>query len=275
MTKVTHKKYFIIVSILLIAQLVFLFVIKYLNQDLQLSYFSILKTGNAINLLLYLGIITSFYFIVRMNGSKPGKRILTSYVITSWLLIIIAFISTKVRIISSGVYFYDQPADKILTGLLFLFFLITLFSFLIYLWTKVFRKQKSSIVKNIFGTILILSVFLISILIYIDNVSYASGRWILNKNNRNVAVVLGAAVWKGNIPSPTLSARVDRSLELLEQGFVGKIVLTGGKAPGELPESEVAFEYARANGVDTSKVEYETSTSSTSDQIRWISNYLC
>ena len=88
-----------------------------------------------------------------------------------------------------------------------------------------------------------LVLFLILTFIYIDNVGYASGRWILNKSDKNIGVVLGAAVWSGNIPSPTLSARVDKALELLEQGFVGKIVLTGGKAPGELPESEVAYEY--------------------------------
>ena len=81
-----------------------------------------------------------------------------------------------------------------------------------------------------------LVLLLIITLVYIDNVGYTSGRWILNKSKKNIAVVLGAAVWSGNIPSPTLSSRVDKALELLEQGFVGKIVFTGGKAPGELPE---------------------------------------
>jgi len=85
---------------------------------------------------------------------------------------------------------------------------------------------------------------------------------------------LGAAVWSGNIPSPTLSSRVDKALELLDNLFVGKIVFTGGKAPGELPESEVAYEYARAKGVDASILIIEDSTSSTADQMRWIKNNL-
>jgi len=119
-----------------------------------------------------------------------------------------------------------------------------------------------------------LLLLLILTLIYIDNVGNASGRWTLNKSKKNIAVVLGAAVWSGNIPSPTLSSRVDKALDLLENGFVGEIVFTGGKAPGELPESEVAYEYARARGVDTSKVIIESSTSSTADQIRWIQNNL-
>lgn len=116
--------------------------------------------------------------------------------------------------------------------------------------------------------------FFVFILVYIDNMSYASGRWALKKNNKNIAVVLGAAVWSGNIPSPTLSSRIDKALELLNESFAGKIVLTGGKAPGELSEAEVALEYARVKGIDTSKVVIENTTSSTSDQIRWISNEL-
>jgi vancomycin permeability regulator SanA len=137
-----------------------------------------------------------------------------------------------------------------------------------------FSKKKPGLFRNILSTTLILIFLLILTLIYIDNVGYASGRWVLNKNKKNIGVVLGAAVWRGNIPSPTLSSRVDKALELLDQGFVGKIVLTGGNAPGELAESEVSYEYARIKGVDTSKVIIESSTSSTADQIRWIQNNL-
>ncbi|MCU0333235.1 MAG: YdcF family protein, partial [Ignavibacteriaceae bacterium] len=166
------------------------------------------------------------------------------------------------------------PGDKVLTGLLFLIFLLTLIYFLIFLWRGIFSITKPGLFRKILSTTLMLIFLLILTLIYIDNVGYASGKWILNKSKKNVAVVLGAAVWSGNIPSPTLSSRVDKALELLEQGFIGKIVFTGGKAPGELPEAEVAYEYARVKGVDTSKVIIETSTSSTADQIRWIQNNL-
>src|SRR3989304_2362266 len=112
------------------------------------------------------------------------------------------------------------------------------------------------------------------ILIYIDNAGYASGRWVLNKSNENIAMVLGAAVWSGNIPSPTLSSRVDKAIELLDKGFAGKIILTGGSAPGEMTESEVAFEYAKLKGVDTSRIVTESLSSSTAEQINWIKENL-
>lgn len=269
-----QKNYLITVIILLFAQLIFLFTVKYMNQDLPLIYFSIAKTGNIFNLLVYIGIIAGIYIGIRKNKSGITNKTITTFLAISWLLLLFSFITTRVKIISASVYIYDQPGDKVLTALLFLFFLLTLFYLLIFLWSSIISKQRSTVLRNIFSTVLMLVLFLILTLIYIDNVGYASGRWILNKSKQNTAVVLGAAVWTGNIPSPTLSSRVDKALELLEQGFVGKIVLTGGKAPGELPESEVAYEYARVKGVDTSKVSIENLTSSTADQVKWIKNNL-
>ena len=50
-------------------------------------------------------------------------------------------------------------------------------------------------------------------------------------SNNNVAVVLGAAVWSNSQPSPSLAARVDKALVLLEKGKVNSIYLTGSNAP--------------------------------------------
>jgi len=269
-----QKKYIITIVILLLAQLVFLFAVKYMNQDLPFNYFSIAKTGNFFNILIYAGIISGIVIGIRKNKSGISNKSITTFIVISWLLVLSSFITTKVKIVSNDVYIYEQPGDKVLTGFLFLFFLLTLFYFLIFLWSRIISKTKSGFFRNILSTTLMLLFLLLLTLIYIDNVGYASGRWVLNKSKKNIAVVLGAAVWSGNIPSPTLSSRVDKALELLKQGFVGKIVLTGGNAPGELPESEVAYEYARVKGVDTSKVIIENSTSSTADQIRWIQKNL-
>lgn len=274
MSKNSQKNNMLTITILLLAQLFFLFIIKYLNQDIPLSYFSIAKTGNIFNLLIYTGIIFGVFVGIRKNKSGITFKAITIFLLISWVLLILSFITTKVKIVSTDVYIYDQPGDKVLTGLLFLLFLLTLFYFLIFLWSRIISKHRSTILKNIFTTMLMLVLFLILTLIYIDNVGYASGRWTITKSEKNIAVVLGAAVWSGNIPSPTLSSRVDKALELLEQNFVGKIVFTGGKAPGELPEAEVAYEYARVKRVDTSKVIIETSTSSTADQIKWIKTNL-
>ena len=274
MSKKNQVKDFILASILLVLQLAFLYIVKYLNQQLPFSNFSLLILGNFVNFLLYTGIITGIYFVFKKDKSQSNKKIIYSLVIISWILLIISFLSTRSKIVSAGVYILNLPGDKLITGLLFLLFLLTLLYMLTFLWRRIVTTQKSNLLKNILSTVLMIIISLICIIIYVDNIGYTSGRWAINKSEKNIAIVLGAAVWSGNVPSPTLSSRVEKALELLEQRFVGKIVLTGGKAPGELPESEVAYAYARAKGVDTSKVRIESLTSSTSDQIRWVKDNL-
>ena len=274
MPKKSEKYYFLISSVLLLLQLTFLFVVKYINQELSPTDFSLLKTGNIFNLLIYFGIVLGIYLSAKKKKSEfSGKTVITLVIIT-WVLLIIAYISTKIEIVSGSIYIFSQPGDKVLTGILFSIFLLTLFYFLISLWNKIISKNKPSVIKNIYSAVLMLILFLIFIFIYIDNIGYSSGKWALRKDKKNIAVVLGAAVWTGNVPSPTLSARVDKALDLIKKGFVGKIVLTGGKAPGEMSEAEVAYEYARVKGVDTSKIIIEKYTSSTADQIKWIKNNL-
>src|SRR5437660_1724484 len=53
-------------------------------------------------------------------------------------------------------------------------------------------------------------------------------------------VVLGAAVWGGNRPSPVLRERINKGYELLSSGTIKYIILTGGGSPGEMTEAEVA-----------------------------------
>src|ERR1039458_9824708 len=51
----------------------------------------------------------------------------------------------------------------------------------------------------------------------------------LNNTRDNVAVVLGAAVWSNNIPSPMLASRAEKAYELYKQGYVNKIQVTGDR----------------------------------------------
>jgi len=266
----SKKNVFTILVIILLAQLGFLYFVKYQNQDISFTEFTLFKTGNLINFFFFAVIVIGFFIIVKRKNSEVNEKVIYTIISLSWLFLILAFFNTKFRIISSNVYVFSQPGDKVLTGLFFLFYLLFLLQLLVYLWSIVLGSKNLNFVKIFIRNILILIIFFIGIVIFVDNAGYTSGKWSLSRNKNNIAIVLGAAVWSGNVPSPTLAARVDKALSLLEEGFVGEIVLTGGKAPGELPESEVAYEYARVNGVDTSLIKIERFTASTSEQIRWI-----
>lgn len=62
-------------------------------------------------------------------------------------------------------------------------------------------------------------------------------------------VVLGAAQYDGT-PSPALQGRLDRALELYQDGLAPRIVLTGAKQPGDrFTEAFAGYRYLTEQGV--------------------------
>jgi vancomycin permeability regulator SanA len=269
-----ETKKILLPSLFFIVQLVALFSLKYFNQNLSLSEFKIGFIGNVFLLLIYLMIISGLFINSIIGGKKISNKYIFSFIIISWLLLFLAFLSTKIDFGLAKIYLFGQPGNKLLSGLLYSFFLIGLFAILFHIWISSISKSKAAFIKSIFSSILMLLIFLILTFIYTTSFGYAAGNWKLNRNSNNMAVVLGAAVWSGNLPSPTLSGRVDKALELVNNGFAGKILVTGSSAPGELTEAEVALNYLLAKGIDTSIVSIETTTTSTTEQIQFIRNNL-
>lgn len=85
----------------------------------------------------------------------------------------------------------------------------------------------------------------------------------------DVAVVLGAAAWDDE-PSPVLRERVNHAIWLYENGYVDKIIFTGGKGHGDkFAESEVARDYAIKNNVDSGNILIETKSKITEENLRY------
>ncbi|WP_419874128.1 YdcF family protein [Candidatus Pristimantibacillus sp. PTI5] len=65
----------------------------------------------------------------------------------------------------------------------------------------------------------------------------------------DAAIVLGAAVIK-NEPSPVLTERMNHAIWLYDNGYVKKIIVTGGMGDGDsLSEAEVSKRFAMRHGV--------------------------
>jgi uncharacterized SAM-binding protein YcdF (DUF218 family) len=97
--------------------------------------------------------------------------------------------------------------------------------------------------------------------------------WSFGKNvhlvKTDVAVVLGAAVWDDE-PSPVLRERVNHSIWLYENGYVDKIIFTGGKGDGDkFTESEVARDYAIKNNVNSEDILIETQSKITEENLSY------
>ena len=79
----------------------------------------------------------------------------------------------------------------------------------------------------------------------------------------DVIVVLGAAVWPGGQPSPTLQRRVMHAVDLMQQGYAVYLLVTGGMGHYPPTEAEVMQRLAVAHGISSQCVLREEQATST------------
>ena len=263
----------IIVITLLVLDLLFLFFIKYKNQDLSLTQFRFTNTGNFLNLLFFIVsvitiIIYSFSRRIRYNG-----KLLLYFALIITAILIVASVSSVINYSMSGIYIFNHPLHRILTGALFFIFQFAQIFFIIYLLLKILGTENIILTTAVDSVLVIIGLliftYLFSSLQQKDLNTYNSGI----KGN-NVAVVLGAAVWSHNQPSPSLKARLDKAIELYKDSVVSYIQLTGSNAPGELSEARVAYNYLLKRGINSDRIWIEEKTTSTSEQIHFIKKEL-
>lgn len=81
-------------------------------------------------------------------------------------------------------------------------------------------------------------------------------------------VVLGAAQYDGR-PSPVFRARLEHAVELYRSGLAPRLVVTGGKAPGDrLTEAETARRFALEHGVPADAILVEDRGRTTLESLR-------
>ncbi|MBP3951744.1 YdcF family protein [Bacillus suaedae] len=139
--------------------------------------------------------------------------------------------------------------------------------------TKYFKGlievAKRTVLKLCFGILVLFIVFTIYL---------AYSIWSFAEENQlvetDVAVVLGAAAW-GDEPSPVLRERINHSIWLYENGYVEKIIFTGGKGvDDEFAESEVARDYAIKNNVNSDDILIETKSKITEENLTYANDII-
>lgn len=100
--------------------------------------------------------------------------------------------------------------------------------------------------------------------------------WTFGAKNKLVktdaAIVLGAAVW-GDQPSPVLRERILHAIWLYENGYVSKIIFTGGKGDiHTMAESEAARKYAIEHHVNSDDILIETISTITEENLKYAYN---
>lgn len=97
--------------------------------------------------------------------------------------------------------------------------------------------------------------------------------WSFSKQQQvlkvDAAIVLGAAVWD-NQPSPVLRERIHHAIWLYENGFVRKVIFTGGKGGDDKhSESSIARQYAITKGIPDSDILTEEHSQITEENLKY------
>jgi vancomycin permeability regulator SanA len=260
----------IIAVLIVIAHLLIILYIKYKIQNLPIANFRLGYIGNLLNLiittLLLISIVVNYFLKIRVSD-----RAILTYIIIMSLFLSAGILNAFVKFPMPRLYMFEHQFRDVLTGFLFSAFQFTGFIFLSAIWLNIIGRNGLIFLNSSVNAVIILALFFIFAFVYVNQARTVS---TLNNTGNKVAVVLGAAVWSNNLPSPILASRVEKAYQLYKQGYINKIQLTGGNAPGELSEAEVAWLYLKERGVNLNDVWIEKKTSNTAEQVRFVKEEL-
>jgi len=263
-----------IISIYLLT-FVLLVLFKHLSLELWLSGYDPFYPGNLFIIISFLVlIILQVYFLKKKKASdNPALVKITLLAILSLLFLLAAGILKLSGIKFPDIYILRQPIGRTIIGGLLISFLVTHYYLISYLWFRISGTKSFVPLRSLFNSFFILFA-LFAFTFFYSQLGHANEYMPGEKEPTRVAVVLGAAVWSDNRPSDVLMSRLDKAMELYKGGEVSKIQLMGGNAPGELSEAAVAYNYLRELNMPQGDVLIEESTSSTTEQVKYINNIL-
>jgi len=258
----------------LVLQLFLLYYFKYQNQNLSVRNLDIEVTGNLINLINYLIAVLLLIIVLISKRFSINLKLLSTLLVSSYVFLLLGFISTEVSLPFNSIYIFGQFGNKLFTGLCYTMYQLALFAFIFVLILNMKKNKSKLFLKSLLFAILTMIVILIYSLFFIISREERVKLQALDKKTPYTIVVLGAAVWSDNKPSPILAARVDKATELLKNYNVKKLILTGSNAPGELSEAEVALNYLKSKNVPSDNIIIEKNTTSTTEQIQFLKSKL-
>lgn len=254
---------------ILIFSLIFTFTLiffKYHFNGLGFNEFSIFKLGNLIDLFPLALIFTGL--VIKRNYKFDSKE---TDLLLLGIVLGILFLALSILIKKSTTfekfYILTYSYNRILELLFLLFAYSANLIVGFYLTLKNADIIKSFKYTLYFGLILLLLALSMNLDLQFKIKSAHP------KSKYDVGVILGAAVWHKNRPSPILRARVNKGIELYKNGNIHLIQVTGSNAPGEASEALVAKKLLLAAGIPSRSILFENKTRSTSEQIRFIKKH--
>ncbi|ERI94802.1 hypothetical protein HMPREF1982_00727 [Clostridiales bacterium oral taxon 876 str. F0540] len=139
----------------------------------------------------------------------------------------------------------------------------------IFLYDKISIYKNSNAARILKG---ITALFLVSFIIIEGLIIYNGSK--TDSAKVDYLVVLGAGLW-GDTPSLALRQRLDESIEFIKDNPDTKIVLSGGKGPGEtITEAEGMKRYLISKGIDERLLIKEERSTSTKENMKFTKELL-
>ncbi len=202
-----------------------------------------------------------------LNGKK--NFFFTKTLVSLNVIVIFALEILRKSDLANGSYILGYPLSKIIVaGGYFVVFSFALFITLFYL-LRLFGEF--SYLRVLSVEALVVTALLFAALYF--NLSYADRADIFSARGAyDYAVVLGAAV-DYDKPFPIFRKRIEKARELYDKKIVKKIFLTGGSAPGEKTEAEVARKYLLSKEIPSWDLDKEEKTATTFEQIKFLKKF--
>lgn len=264
---------FILVLFLLIANLILQIAFKYSLYEIPITEINFGFLGNIFNILLSSLIIFGAILLYILGDGYDNKTFSTIiftmiFALSSYL---IGYIISNVEFEALNSYILGVPSRKFYLACIFVVNLYIHYYLLSYIWSSILGRQSGGHIKAFSGAILAITLTLGFSYYFISSKDYKIKEQNVTQYF-DVAVVLGAAVWSNNKPSPIFEGRIKKTHKLSQLNRIKTVQFTGGSAPGELSEAKVAMEYFNSLGNTGVRVQIEEKTSTTAQQIEFTRN---
>ena len=222
-----------------------------------MNEYSILKVGNLITN----GITLLFLIFIIMNilSSKNYRNGVLA------VLLILSVVDISILLLS---YTLSNINYTLILYIIYLTLKVYLvISFIILYFSA---SKKLHLFNNLGYLLLFFTILFLSTLYFVYSFTDDSDKYKSGVKKADAGVILGAAVWGGNRPSPVLRERINKGFEVYQKKYIPKLILTGGGSPNELTEAEVSKNELIKYGVDPKNLIVEAKSNSTNEQIKFV-----
>ena len=184
---------------------------------------------------------------------------------------IMALVAATIAAVNSMMFFRLVGSQQIFPSTDIPFSLIVAMALVLVASVAFLRNYRHSTTKNnstqhtsagalTFGVLTILALFPLLLIHFYGSTDY--------RRSADVAIVFGARAYADGHPSTPLADRVQHACTLYTQGFVNRLIFSGGPGDGAVHETQAMKALALSLGVDTGDIILDSNGHSTQETVR-------